>query len=61
MISSIAWIILVYFGKIDPQNAPWEIYIPVQLIEYVLIIIFLPKALDRFDEWRKKNESKTDT
>lgn len=56
MISSIVWIILVYFGKIDPQNAPWEIYIPVQLIEYVLIIIFLPKFLDKVDKWRDKND-----
>lgn len=56
MISSIVWLILIYLGKIDPQNAPWKIYIPVLLVEYVLIIIFLPKALDKLDAWRVKNE-----
>ena len=61
MISSIIWIILIKLGTIEPQNAPWEIYLPVLFVEYVLIIIFLPKALDKFDEWRAKNESKIDT
>lgn len=56
MISSIVWIILIKLGTINPQKAPWKIYIPVLLVEYVLIIIFLPKALDKFDEWRAKND-----
>lgn len=61
MISSIVWLILIYLEKIDPQNAPLEIYLPVLLVEYVLIIIFLPKVLDKFDEWRAENECKIDT
>ena len=36
MISSIIWIILVQIGKINPDNAPWEIYIPVCLVEVVI-------------------------
>ena len=56
MISSIVWLILIELGTIDPQNAPWEIYIPVQLVEYVLIIIFLPKFLDKVDKWRVMND-----
>lgn len=61
MISSIVWLILIKLGIIDPRSVPWEIYIPVLLVEYALIIIFLPKALDKFDEWRAENESKVDT
>lgn len=61
MISSIVWLILIELGKIDPQNAPWKIYLPVLLVEFILIIIFLPKFLDKVDEWRAENESKIDT
>ncbi len=56
MISSIVWLILIKLGMIDAQNAPWKIYIPVLLVEYVLIIIFLPKLLDKVDKWRASNE-----
>ena len=56
MISSIVWLILIYFEKLDPQNAPWKVYIPVLLVEFILIIIFLPKVLDKIDKWRAKND-----
>jgi hypothetical protein len=56
MISSIVWLILLGLEKIDPQNAPWSIYLPAVLVEYALTIIFLPKIMDKFDEWRKKND-----
>ena len=53
MISSLIWLLLIKLGVIDPIHAPWEIYIPSLIVEEILDCIFLPKVLDKFDEWRK--------
>jgi hypothetical protein len=36
MISSLIWIILVQIGKINPDCAPWGIYLPVCLVETIV-------------------------
>ncbi len=43
MISSIIWIIFVQLGKINTSNAPWEIYLPVCLLEVVVYFKCLTK------------------
>jgi len=53
MISSLVWLLLIKLGVIDPIHAPWEIYIPALIFEVILDCIFLPKILDKLDEWRK--------
>lgn len=54
MISSLIWLLLIKLGVIDPLNAPWEIYIPSLIFEIILDCIFLPKIMDKVDEWRKR-------
>ena len=54
MISSLVWLLLIKLGVIDPIHAPWEIYIPALIFEVIIDCIFLPKVLDKFDEWRKR-------
>ena len=36
MISSIIWLVLVQIRKINPDQAPWSIYLPVCLVEIVV-------------------------
>lgn len=43
MISSLIWIILVQVGYINPEQAPWKIYIPVCLVEIVVYFKLLTK------------------
>lgn len=54
MISSLIWLLLIKLGVIDPIRAPWEIYIPSMIFEVIMDCIFLPKTLDKLDEWRKR-------
>lgn len=43
MISSIIWLILLQMGRINPEQAPWEVYLPICLIEVVLYFRCLTK------------------
>ena len=52
MISSLIWLLLIKVEVIDPIHAPWEIYIPSLIVEVILDCIFIPKILDKLDEWK---------
>ena len=52
MISSLIWLLLIKLGTIDPVHAPWEIYRPSLIVEVILDCIFIPKTMDKVDEWR---------
>ena len=58
MISSITLIILNLLGKTNPDVSlgflKW--YFIGLGIEVVICILSVPKILDKFDEWRAKNE-----
>ena len=43
MISSLIWIILIQMGYINPDYAPWKIYLPVCLVEIVIYFKCLTK------------------
>lgn len=43
MISSIIWLIMVQTGYINPDCAPWKIYLPICLIEVVVYFKLLIK------------------
>lgn len=43
MISSLIWLYLLDIGKINPDSAPWLIYLPVCLVEVVVYFIALFK------------------
>ena len=47
MISSIVWLILIQSGYINPENAPWEIYLPICVIEIVVYFKLLTKWGDK--------------
>ena len=49
MISSIIWLYLYKIGEIDPDHAPWIIYLPTALIECVVYLLSLPKIADFID------------
>ena len=53
MISSLIWLLLIKLGVIYPVHAPWKIYIPSLIVEVILDCIFIPKIMDKVDEWRK--------
>lgn len=44
MFSSIVWLILLSIGKINPEHAPWSIYLPVCLVEVVVYFKLLTKC-----------------
>ena len=44
MISSIIWLYLYKIGEIDPDHAPWKIYLPLVLVEVVVYLYSLPKV-----------------
>ena len=46
MITSLIWLMLLEAGKINPDNAPWLIYIPVCIVEIVVYVISLPKICE---------------
>ena len=50
MISSIVWLYLLYNGFIQEGHAPWEIYIPIALVEVVVYLYSLPKIADFIDK-----------
>lgn len=50
MISSIVWLILLHMGKINPDCAPWSIYLPIAFIEVVVYLYSLPKIADFIDK-----------
>jgi len=43
MISSIIWLILLQIGKINPEHAPWSIYLLVCLVEVIVYFKCLTK------------------
>ena len=43
MISSIVWLILIMTGYINPEQAPWEIYLPICAIEIAVYFKILTK------------------
>lgn len=43
MISSIIWLVLLYFNYINPDNAPWKIYIPIVIVEIAIYFRMLFK------------------
>ena len=50
MISSIVWLIFLHMGKINPDRAPWKIYLPIVFIEIVVYLKSFPKILDFIDK-----------
>lgn len=58
MISSIVLIALNLMGKINTDESMgfFKWYFLGLAVEVVIYIIFVPKILDKFDEWRKKND-----
>ena len=50
MISSIVWLIFLSMGKINPDHAPWDIYLPVAFVELVVYLKLLPKIADFIDK-----------
>ena len=58
MISSILLIVLNLLGKINADESmgfcKW--YFIGLAVEVVICILFVPKILDKFDEWRSKND-----
>lgn len=43
MISSIIWLLLIQLNKINPDYAPWLIYLPICLVEVVVYFKCLTK------------------
>ncbi len=43
MLSSLIWLVLLQLGKINAEQAPWEIYLPVCLVEVVVYFRCLNK------------------
>lgn len=58
MISSILLIILNLLGKInvDESMGFFKWYFIGLAVEVVIYILSVPKILDKFDEWRTKND-----
>ena len=54
MISSIIWLILLDLGYINPDKAPWKIYLPIAFIEIVVYLLSLPKIADFTDRLLKE-------
>jgi hypothetical protein len=50
MISSIVWLYLYKIGEINPDKAPWKIYLPIVFIEIVVYLKLFPKILDFIDK-----------
>lgn len=58
MISSIVLIILNLLGKINADEGMgfFKWYFLGLTVEVVIYILSVPKILDKFDEWRSKND-----
>lgn len=50
MISSLIWIYLYQKGIINPDHAPWKIYLPIVLVEVVVYLYSLPRVTDWFEK-----------
>lgn len=50
MISSLVWLYLYKIGEINPDKAPWKIYLPIALVEVVVYLYSLPKITDFIDK-----------
>ncbi len=58
MISSILLIIMNLLGKINADESMgfFKWYFLGLTVEVVVYVFTVPKILDKFDEWRKKND-----
>ena len=57
MISSLIWMMLIEKDVINPDRAPWKIYLPIALVEVVVYLFSLPKIADWLDKLRgRKND-----
>jgi hypothetical protein len=54
MISSIVWLYLYKIGEINPDKAPWKIYIPIVLVEVVVYLYSLPRVTDFIEKLFKE-------
>ena len=54
MISSIVWLYLYKIGEINPDHAPWKIYLPIALVEVVVYLYSLPKVTDWLEKLFKE-------
>ena len=52
MISSIVWLVLYSKGFINPDKAPWKIYLPIVFVEVVVYLFSLPKVTDWLNKLR---------
>lgn len=60
MISSIVLVVLNLVGKINTDESMgfFKWYFLGLAVEVVIYVFSVPKILDKFDEWRKKNEQR---
>lgn len=58
MISSLIWLYLYHVGMIDPDHAPWKIYLPIAFIEVVVYLYSLPKVTDWLEKLFKEIKEK---
>lgn len=58
MISSIVLIVLNLMGKINTDDSMrfFKWYFLGLTVEVVIYVLTVPKIMDKFDEWRKKND-----
>lgn len=50
MVSSLTWLTLIFMGEIDPEHAPWIVYIPVVMIEVLLYFYLLFRYGDKYEK-----------
>ena len=60
MISSVVWLYMVFTGHINPDKAPWIIYLPIVFIECAVYLLSLPKITDLIDRIRSKHDKNND-
>lgn len=61
MIGSIVLVILGLLGKINADESMrfFILYFLGLAVEIIIYILSISKILDKFDEWRKKNEKRS--
>lgn len=52
MISSLIWLYLLHTEAINPDRAPWKIYLPIVTVEVVVYLLSLEKVGDFIDKLR---------
>lgn len=57
MVSSLTWLTLIFMGVIDPEHAPWIIYIPVATIEVLLYFYLLFRYGDKYEKDGRTNSA----